>query len=211
MIYNYDGTFDGLMTVIFEKYKDIGKCEISKENDQVNFLESEFVETNLVEAQRVITSIRDNIGDEFFSDTYKVFKSNNAKKEEVIAVTVKSSLIYGRIYLGSSKKAAVEFRKIVKNYNHELHAYMGLVRFREIQENYLLAELEPINDILEHLTPHFLSRMHGVDSRDEEIFKDAWVGFYNAIGINERKNHKLMVSNMPKKYWKYLPEKNDFS
>lgn len=242
MIYNYDGTFDGLMTVIFEKYKDIGKCEISKENDQVNFLESEFVETNLVEAQRVITSIRDNIGDEFFSDTYKVFKSNNAKKEEVIAVTVKSSLIYGRIYLGSSKKAAVEFRKIVKNYNHELHAYMGLVRFREIQENYLLAELEPINDILEHLTPHFLSRMpnekfiicdknrkkaslcekgsweiveilemNGVDSRDEEIFKDAWVGFYNAIGINERKNHKLMVSNMPKKYWKYLPEKNDFS
>lgn len=242
MIYNYDGSFDGLMTVIFEKYQDIGKCEISKENDQVNFLESEFIKTNLVHAQRVITSIKDNIGDEFFADTYKVFKSENVKKEEVIAVTIKSCLIYGRVYLGSSKKAAVKFRQIVRSFDHELHAYKGLARFREIQDDYLLAEIEAENDLLEHLTPHFLARMpnekfliydknrnkaslcikgkweiveilemNGVDSKEEEVFKDAWRGFYNAIGIEERKNHKLMVSNMPKKYWKYLPEKKDVS
>lgn len=238
MIYNYDGTFDGLMTVIFEKYKEIGKCEISKESDQVNFLQSEFVETNLIEAQRVIRSIKDNIGDEFLTDVYKVFKSKDDRKEETIAITVKSCLIYGRIYLGSSKKAAIRFRQILRNFNHEVHTYKGLARFREIQDNYLLAEIEPENDILEHLAPHFLSRMpnekfiiydknrkvaslcekgsweiveilemNGVYSKEEEIFKDAWQGFYKAIGIEERKNHKLMASNMPKKYWKHLPEK----
>lgn len=238
MIYNYDGTYDGLMTVIFEKYKEIGKCEISKESDQVNFLESEFVETNLLEAQRVITAIKDNIGDEFLADSYKVFKSKDESKEETIAITVKSCLIYDTTYLGSSKKAAVKFRQVIRNFNHEVHTYKGLVRFREIQDNYLLAEIEPENDILEHLTPHFLKRMpnekfiiydknrkiaslcqkgsweiveilkmNGVDSKEEEIFKDAWQGFYKAIGIEERKNQKLMISNMPKKYWKYLPEK----
>lgn len=240
MIYYYDGSFDGLMTVIFEKYNDIGKCEISKENDQANFLESEYLKTNLVQAQRVITTIKDNIGDEFFADAYKVFKSQDDKKEEVIAVTIKSCLIYGRLYLGCSKRAAIKFRQIVKSFNHELHAYKGLARFREIQDDYLLAEIQAENDILEHLTPHFLARMpnekfliydknrkkaslcingkweiveilemNGIDSKQEEIFKDAWRGFYDAIGIKERKNHKLMVSNMPKKYWKYLPEKND--
>lgn len=238
MIYNYDGTYDGLMTVIFEKYKEIGKCEITKESEQVNFLESEFVETNLLEAQRVITAIKDNIGDEFLADSYKVFKSKDESKEETIAITVKSCLVYGRIYLGSSKKAAVKFRQIIRNFNHEVHTYKGLARFREIQDNYLLAEIEPKNDILEHLTPHFLKRMpnekfiiydknrkiaslcqkgsweiveilkmNGVDSKEEEIFKEAWQGFYKAIGIEERKNQKLMISNMPKKYWKYLPEK----
>ena len=126
MIYNYDGTYDGLMTVIFEKYKEIGKCEITKESDQVNFLESEFVETNLLEAQRVITAIKDNIGDEFLADSYKVFKSKDESKEETIAITVKSCLVYGRIYLGSSKKAAVRFRQILRNFNHELHTYKGL-------------------------------------------------------------------------------------
>ena len=238
MIYNYDGTYDGLMTVIFEKYKEIGKCEITKESEQVNFLESKFVETNLLEAQRVITAIKDNIGDEFLADSYKVFKSKDESKEETIAITVKSCLVYGRIYLGSSKKAAVRFGQIIRNFNHEVHTYKGLARFREIQDNYLLAEIEAENDILEHLTPHFLKRMPnekfiiydknrkiaslcqkgsweiveilemiGVDSKEEEIFKDAWQGFYKAIGIEERKNQKLMISNMPKKYWKYLPEK----
>lgn len=213
MIYNYDGTYDGLMTVIFEKYKEIGKCEITKESEQVNFLESEFVETNLLEAQRVIKAIKDNIGDEFLADSYKVFKSKDESKEETIAITVKSCLVYGRIYLGSSKKAAVRFGQIIRNFNHEVHTYKGLARFREIQENYLLAEIEPENDILEHLTPHFLKRMPnekfiiydknrkiaslcekgsldiveilemiGVDSKEEEIFKDAWKGFYKEIG-----------------------------
>lgn len=239
MIYNYDGSFDGLMTIIFEKYKEIGNCQISKKDSQVTFLEKEFVETNLVYAERVITSIKDNIGDEFFDNVYKVFKSNDDKKEEVIAITIKSCFIYGNLYLGSAKKAAINFRKILKNFNQELHNYKGLTRFREIQEGYLLAEIEAENDILEHLTIHFLARMpaekfiiydvnrkkasvcikgkceivevlemNGIDTKDEEFFKDAWIGFYKAIGIDERKNEKLMIANMPKKYWKYLPEKN---
>lgn len=49
--------------------------------------------------------------------------------------------------------------------------------------------------------------MDAIETDEEKIFKEAWIGFYNAIGIDERKNYKLMVSNMPKKYWKYLPEK----
>lgn len=33
-----------------------------------------------------------------------------------------------------------------------------------------------------------------------------WAVFYDALGISERKNHKRRQSNMPKKYWTYLPE-----
>ena len=46
------------------------------------------------------------------------------------------------------------------------------------------------------------------DSDEEEFFKSLWLGFYDAIAIKERENKKLMISNMPKRYWKYLPEKN---
>lgn len=46
------------------------------------------------------------------------------------------------------------------------------------------------------------------ESDQEKFFKDLWIGFYDAISIKERKNKNLMISNMPKKYWKYLPEKN---
>lgn len=239
MIYYYDGSFDGLFTVIFKKYQEIGKCEIKTKTDQVNFLESEMIKTDIVKAQRVLTGVRENIGEDFFEDAFKVFKSNHPRKEEILAITIKSCLIYGNVYLGSAKKVAVAFRSIVKSFNHETHAYKGFTRFREIQDGYLLAEITPENDILLHLTQHFFKRMpaekfiiydktrnkaslceHGnyeeieilemdaVDSEKEAIFKDAWRGFYDAIGIEERKNKKLMQANMPKKYWKYLPEKN---
>lgn len=47
-----------------------------------------------------------------------------------------------------------------------------------------------------------------IEESDEEVFfRKLWVKFYDTIAIKERENKKLMVSNMPKKYWKYLPEK----
>ena len=242
MIYNYDGSLDGFFTVIFEKYKEIGKCEISQKVCQQNFLASEFVESDPIKAQRVINTIKENMGYDFFSDLIKVFKSNNENKEEIIAITIKSTLLFGNVYLVSAKKSAVAFSKIVKNFNHEVHAYKGLLRFREIQDGFLLGEIEAANDIIWHLAYHFVKRMPNEkfiiydknrkkaiisekasceeveildldpeETRSEKIFKEAWLGFYKAIGIEERKNYKLMVNNMPKKYWKYLPEKNNSS
>ncbi len=41
----------------------------------------------------------------------------------------------------------------------------------------------------------------------DTFFEECWVEFYNAIKIDERENLKLMQNNMPKRYWKYLPEK----
>lgn len=47
------------------------------------------------------------------------------------------------------------------------------------------------------------------ESNEEEFFKKAWKKFYNSVGIEKRKNEKLMISNMPKRYWEFLPEKEE--
>lgn len=41
----------------------------------------------------------------------------------------------------------------------------------------------------------------------EQFFEEAWQDFYKSIAIAEKKNEKLMISNMPKRYWRYLIEK----
>ena len=41
----------------------------------------------------------------------------------------------------------------------------------------------------------------------EQFFEEAWKDFYKSIAIAEKKNEKLMISNMPKRYWRYLIEK----
>ena len=44
-------------------------------------------------------------------------------------------------------------------------------------------------------------------SREEEELQDLWKNYFARIAIEERKNPRLQAGNMPKKYWKYLVEK----
>lgn len=40
----------------------------------------------------------------------------------------------------------------------------------------------------------------------EEKYRRLWEGFYEAVGIKERRNDKLRSSHMPKRYWKQMTE-----
>lgn len=60
-------------------------------------------------------------------------------------------------------------------------------------------------DILVFLVDDFLMKNEDKNRHFEEYWKE----FYKSISIDNRENLKLMQSNMPKKYWKYLPEKDE--
>lgn len=44
-------------------------------------------------------------------------------------------------------------------------------------------------------------------SEEEKYYQNLWNCFYHTIGIKERKNSKLRMNFMPKKYWQDLIEK----
>jgi probable DNA metabolism protein len=41
----------------------------------------------------------------------------------------------------------------------------------------------------------------------ELLFQDLWKKYFKSICIEERRNEKLQIQHMPKRYWKYLTEK----
>jgi probable DNA metabolism protein len=43
---------------------------------------------------------------------------------------------------------------------------------------------------------------------DEKLFQKLWKQYYHSICIQERKNEKLHRQHLPKRFWKYLPEKS---
>ncbi len=45
-------------------------------------------------------------------------------------------------------------------------------------------------------------------SMDEDYYRTLWQHYYDAINIAERKNHRQMRGSMPRRYWKYLPERS---
>ncbi|MEZ0536268.1 TIGR03915 family putative DNA repair protein [Caldicellulosiruptoraceae bacterium PP1] len=62
------------------------------------------------------------------------------------------------------------------------------------------------NKVLKYITNKNLEKL--IYSKDELDYNKLWKKYLSAITIKERKNYKLHVQNMPKKYWKYLVEKN---
>lgn len=49
--------------------------------------------------------------------------------------------------------------RIARQVSHETHKYKGFVRFREVEEGFLYARIEPESDILSLIAPHFVERV----------------------------------------------------
>ncbi|MGD9977310.1 MAG: TIGR03915 family putative DNA repair protein [Bacteroidales bacterium] len=45
--------------------------------------------------------------------------------------------------------------------------------------------------------------------KDEQLFQDLWKGYFKSMCIRERINPKLHMQLLPKRFWKYLTEKQD--
>ena len=44
-------------------------------------------------------------------------------------------------------------------------------------------------------------------AEDEPMYQSLWKHYFQSVNIKARKNTKLHIQHMPKRYWKYLPEK----
>lgn len=235
MRFYYDNSFYGLLTLIFEYYKYIEQIvDISVEGNQINlFSNISTIETNDEKAQRVEKGIIHTFGYRFFQQIFTVYLSSDPEKELVIAKVIKNMYTQNKYYLESADVFATKFRQIHQKVRRENHAYKGLLRFDEY-DGVLIAKIEPINNLLYLLVKHFKNRLknekfiiadvgreiaaihsggnieliefYDKDFKFEDEYKDLWQTFYKNISIKERKNEKLRISNMPKKYWKRLHE-----
>ena len=46
-------------------------------------------------------------------------------------------------------------------------------------------------------------------SENDQLFQELWRTYFKAICIKERMNPKKQLSDMPRRYWKYMTEKNE--
>lgn len=49
--------------------------------------------------------------------------------------------------------------------------------------------------------------IHPVYNEKEELYQQLWKSYFDSVNIKARKNTKLHLQHMPRRYWKYLPEK----
>ena len=160
--YYYDGSFDGLLTVIFIAYKDRKNNEfriIVKTGQLLLGLDDINVITDFSKARRVEKSICDKLSQNFLNNIQICFLSSDKNKDIVIVHTVYKALKQGKEILNSLDEHAFYLNKLVKQVLNERHRYLGVLRFKEMKGGTMFSTIEPKNNVLPILIYHFKNRM----------------------------------------------------
>lgn len=187
-IYIYDESFISLLNLI--KYLSINKIKpgnIKSINYSPTLFEN-IIKIN-VETKDNINDIINSIGLNNFNIIFSVFLSNDNNKELIIYYYFINSLKYKEktMYI-RNLKCVCEALRIHKYVYHEAHKYKGFVRFKELSNNILYAEIEPVNDIILIISKHFKTRL----KNEYWIIKDVK---RNIFCIYDKKNIMFANSN----------------
>lgn len=157
--YQYDGTFPGFLSCVFDSY--VNREEPAEfrtpEDACCSLYPLRTVETDQAHARRVYQSF----------SKFGVRGQQLASRGFLTCLPEKELWLWRFIRLGYSRgpKAARDLTnpvtdrlgKAVWHLEHEAHQYKGFTRFSELEE-VLVGEIEPKNRVLPLLRPHFCSR-----------------------------------------------------
>ena len=161
--YLYDGSFSGLMTLIYRTIKDkIRPDKIFRKADFQGDLFSEAIEieTDGELAEKVIKSAKEKLSARVFRKAYYAFLSEFPGIELAI---------FDYLYLGFAEKAnlhknwtnssVINVKKVARKVSRERHRFKGLLRFRELNDGILYGPYKPDYNISSLLAPHFAARL----------------------------------------------------
>lgn len=159
-IFIYNETFISLLNLIEILIQRKIKPLNIKNNEYTPNLFENSIKLEIKEDDTIITRIINNTNKKVFSIIYYVFLSKEENKELIIYYFYLNALKYKDKILNMRKlKCVTEALRISKYVGNENHKYKGFVRFKELENKVLYAEIEPINNILEILSKHFINRL----------------------------------------------------
>ena len=162
--YLYDGSFYGLLTVIYESYYshtipvNISQA-LGASDSQESFLTTyKLINTDSEKAEKVYNAILHKICFQALDNLYLAFLSSIKGKELIIYNYIKLGFNIGKAIDSHLYTQEVsDLHKIVKKVTKEVHAMSGFIRFTYIN-NFYYATYKPDHNISELIAPHFADR-----------------------------------------------------
>lgn len=160
VIYCYDGTLEGLLCCIFESYerKEQPADIVTADRLQLSFYKVREIETDPAKAKRVEAGIRQKMSAEGWDTVWLGWHSCHPERELLLYRFVRLGMRHGRQVLSMLADDTVSaLTKAVRYLTREAHQYKQFVRF-SAAGGVLTAEIEPKNDVLFLMAPHFCDR-----------------------------------------------------
>jgi probable DNA metabolism protein len=162
IVYTYDGSFDGLLSCIYDYYYSNKKAEdIKDKNDYFpDLLQEEFfIETSEEKSSKVFQAINEKIGSAALKDIFTVFLSEEPGIEKLILEYVKLGFKVGKdIHKHLHNDIVLEVAKCCRRVGLEGHRFCGFVRFKCVASELYYSSIEPDHNILTIIAPHFADR-----------------------------------------------------
>lgn len=161
--YIYDGSFQGLLTCIYEYYYSAKKAQdIKTEKNYIKTLLTEevYIKTSEEKSLKVEEAIKSKISKEALKDIFTVFLSEESGSEMLILEYVKLGFKIGqKLQHYLHNPIVLEVSKCIRRVSYEVHRLCGFVRFNSLPGEIYYASIEPDHNILTLIAPHFSARL----------------------------------------------------
>lgn len=158
--YRYDGSWDGLLCCLFETYerRELPQAVYSHEDVQQTLYPALEIVTDPNKAGRVKYAMLPKIGSSAKELAEYAFLTCLPQKELWILRFLRLAFRHGPLVMNMLTQPAVHtLNKAVLHLQHESHQYQGFVRF-SVSQGALWSVIEPKNQVLPLLAPHFCQR-----------------------------------------------------
>lgn len=181
-VYIYNDDFLSLLNLIVYLIKNNIKPFKIKNNSYNPTLFEQTIKLNIKKNENIIDNIIKNFGKYAFKSMYYTFLSNDENKELILYYFFKNALKYKKKIIYIRKlKCVHETLRISEYVLHEAHKLKGFIRFRELDNKILYAEIEPTNDVLLIVSNHFKRRL----KNENWIIKDVKRGI---LSVYDKEN-----------------------
>ncbi len=246
-VFATDGTFDGLLTAIFESYgadRPPSAIEPAAWSQPGLFEARVAIVTDPLKADRVWQGLKKYLGAKGRRRILDAFLSGQPGVETLIARYVRDAIRVAKTGSQSTDLTTqIEITRLSQKVRREAHRLKGFIRFQQTGEGQYLALTAPRYDVLPLVRRHFEARyadqewiiydtrrdygLHfdgrrarrlriaaadlptrpGQTGKGEAQCQMLWQRYFAAVNIPQRNNPKLHLSQLPRRFWRYLPEK----
>ncbi|MCI5604930.1 MAG: TIGR03915 family putative DNA repair protein [Clostridia bacterium] len=162
VIFLYDGSFYGLLTVIFVCYYTHtypAGIEINENVQQELLCDYEYIETDTDKAMRVEKSVLQKISFKALHNIFYAYLSNMENKGITIFNYIRAGYKFGRELDNHMVLDCVnDVLKAAQNVAHEAHLLTGFIRFSKLKNGAYYAQITPKNNVLPVIEEHFTER-----------------------------------------------------
>lgn len=251
--YVFDGSFEGLLTSVFESYDRRHKqvALVWEKHYQPSILNEELIIINSEEkAQRVWKGLKKKLAPRWINNFYTTYLSEDPQAFQHLfyfAQYIFDNPAGAEKNFGNPHVIAVD--QMAHKVGRERHRMKAFIRFQKTADGIYYCPVEPDYNVLPLIAKFFKDRyadqqwiiydvrrryglfynLHTVDEitydfvseidtrtvtlpaaltdEKEELAALLWKDYFKSTNIPARKNMKLHLQHVPKRYWKYLTEK----